>query len=96
MFSCLSADDSLPFSSMEALSVLWVIFLDFSSHEGACSEEKCVLQNHGWLVISLVLSPFPPDLTAGAVDGLATLGGPCQVPQLCQCVWGGLFVGPAL
>lgn len=74
MFSCLSADDSLPFPSMEALSVLWIIFHDFSSREWACSEEKRVSQNDGWLVISLVPSPFPPRLTAGAVDGTALLG----------------------
>lgn len=73
MFSHVSADDSLPFSSMEALSVLGIIFHDFSSREWACGEEKCVLQNHGWLVISLVLSPFPPCLTAGAVGKTAVL-----------------------
>lgn len=73
MISCLPADESLPFSSMDTLSVLWIICRDFSSHEWVCSE-KCVLQNHEWLRISLVLSPFPPCLTARAMDGTFMLG----------------------
>lgn len=48
MISCLPTDDSLPFSSLDILSVLWIIFHDFSSRGWVCSE-KCVLQNLGGL-----------------------------------------------